>query len=260
VFALTVFGCAMLSVGSASAASCVGTCGALGANGVVTLSPFGNPEYSFVSTENGVIGAGEIPGVGDGFGTNGSQFTTSVFSANAGDALKGYFNYVTSDAGLFADYSWAELETSTGAHVAWLFTARTTPTGNTSPGFGLPALDSTLTPPTSPIIPGAPVWSPLGTSSGQCFREGQGCGFTDWIQSTYAIGSAGSYQIAFGVTNFVPIAFDIAFQSGLAFDGVTVGGVPISLVPAPIAGAGLPGLILAGGGLLGWWRRRRRTA
>src|SRR5512135_2998838 len=84
-----------LAVGApAVAGTCVGACGSLGANGDVTASPSGAAQYGWISTYGGVDGVGQLPSV---LGTDGSTFTTSAFSATAGDNLQYYFNFVTSD-------------------------------------------------------------------------------------------------------------------------------------------------------------------
>ena len=229
LFAGSVFNLA--NIQKASAAVCIGNCGVSGADGVVSLSPSGNTTYQYVSTNGGISGAGQIGGVG---GIDGSQYTTSMFSAAANAPLQFYFNYITSDGAIYADYAFAQLKTSAGALVATLFTARTTVSGNTSPGYGLPSNDATLNPAGTPIIPGGPAWSQLGSDSGKCFDAG--CGYTGWIRSNYTIANAGVYVLTFGATNFL----DTIYDSGLAFDGVTVSGLPLGSAPAAGITAAVP--------------------
>ena len=82
-------------------------------------------------------------------------------------------------------------------------------------------------------------------------------------------GFAGTREIAF-FKDFIPTAgfFNVwalcvdqsCRSASLPSSGVFADGKEIAAVPGPIAGAGIPGLIAACGGLLAWRRRRQKAA
>jgi hypothetical protein len=201
---------------------CEGSCGTGVVDGVVTLAPSAGEQYGWVATTGSPLRSLGLPGIG---GTNGSRLRSPVFSAGGGEPLEFQFNYVTSDGAGFADYAWARLLDASMEPVALLFTARTRSSGNIVPGFGMPEIGAEITPETVNIIGGGPRWSPLGGDSGRCYASG--CGYTDWVNSRYVIPETGEYVLELGVVNWS----DTAFQSGLAFDGVMVGGKPIGADP-----------------------------
>jgi hypothetical protein len=57
--------------------------------------------------------------------------------------------------------------------------------------------------------------------------------------------------------DFFPL-FGSVVQSGGDFGNLDYVAVVPDAVPGPVVGAGLPGLIFAGGGLFGWWWRRQK--
>ena len=224
--ALAVLSTQALATGAISPGwTTVGNSGSSSAQDGVVNIPSGYSSINWISTNGGVDG-NTLPGYP---GTNGSTATSPTFSAAAGDQLSFMFDYVTSDGSGYPDYGWAGLYNSAdNSLAAMLFTAVTTPSGNTVPGNGMPPIDAVTNPSFVSVVAGAPDWSPLGGSTGSCWDVG--CGYTGWVSTSYTIGAAGSYYLQFGVAN----ARDTLWDSGMAFAGAAIAGSPIDDTHSPV--------------------------
>jgi hypothetical protein len=105
----------------------------------------------------------------------------------------------------------------------------------------------------------------VSVTSGQTFNVRHDDGLTLIIDGIPVVSAPGPSSPAITSATYAGPTGNFDFQlvyseccSGLAVLDVALP-FEAAAVPGPIVGAGFPGLIFAGGGLLGWWRRKRKA-
>jgi hypothetical protein len=207
-------------------ASGVGNYGSVAPAGDISAPPSGAASYLYASTYGGVAGAGESQGLG---GTDGSAFTTNLFTVGPGADLLFAFDFVTTDSDN-PDYATISLLNANGSVAALLVTLIAPEQPGVAPLSG--ANDQAVLTGSTVINPSAasvannddpeigPSWSELGPySNGQC-SDDSGCGTTGWVLASYAVQQYGTYALEVSVSN----VGDDFYDTGIAVDGITANG------------------------------------